>query len=128
MVSLMSCLTVNRTVVWNEPAIDFGNCNGNGENTTAMTITRVELNDSATTVYMTVRKHPFYGNAAKFAKSLYLLADGKQYPIVSTEGIELEQWAKAKHGNSFDISFRFKPLRSTPNRSTLSRANSMAPL
>lgn len=109
-ISLMSCLAVNRTVVWNEPAIDFGNCNGNGENTTAMNITRVELNDSATTVYMTVQKHPFYGNAAKFAKSLCLLADGKKYPVVSTEGIELEQWAKAKHGNSFDIAFRFQPL------------------
>lgn len=109
-ISLMSCLAVNRTVVWNEPAIDFGNCNGNGENTTAMTLTRVELNDSATTVYMTVQKHPFYGNAAKFAKSLCLLADGKKYPVVSTEGIELEQWAKAKHGNSFDIAFRFQPL------------------
>lgn len=59
---------------------------------------------------MTVQKHPFYGNAAKFAKSLCLLADGMKYPVVSTEGIELEQWAKAKHGNSFDISFRFQPL------------------
>ena len=44
--------------VWENPTIEYGTCNGDGYNYLAFDVTKVELKDAETVVYMTARSRP----------------------------------------------------------------------
>lgn len=71
-------------------------------------ITKVELNDSATVLYLHATYRP--GWWIRLAKESHIVADGKDYPIVKAEGIELgEQFTMPESGEA-DFVLTFAPV------------------
>ena len=42
-----------KVIVWDQPTIEYGNCNGDGFFNLALDVTKVELKDNETVVYIT---------------------------------------------------------------------------
>lgn len=71
-------------------------------------ISKVELNDSATVLYLHVNFHP--GWWVRLAKESHLVAGGKDYPVVKAEGIVLgEQFWMPESGEA-DFVLTFAPV------------------
>lgn len=71
-------------------------------------ITKVELNDSATVLYLHATYRP--GWWIRLAKESHIVADGKDYPVVKAEGIELgEQFTMPESGEA-DFVLTFAPV------------------
>ena len=97
--------------VWDNPTTEYGTYYGDGFFIPAIDVTRVELGDTETAVHMTVNLRSDYPNFSfKFAKDTYILANGKQYPVVSADGIEFDKDTKTGADGKLDIVFRFPPL------------------
>lgn len=83
------------------PAIAATNCSN-------LNLTKVELNDSATVLSFHVKYRP--GWWIRIAKESKLLADGKEYPVVSSENLVLgEQFTMPESGEA-DFTLTFEPL------------------
>lgn len=108
--SLMTCLAENNVVVWTEPSMDFGTDNGDGENNLALDLNEVKFSDSATTLYLTVRKVFNFNDEVRFSRNAYLLADGHKYPVLSDKDIVLNVFTGASDGYGLNLALRFKPL------------------
>lgn len=107
---LMTCLAGNKAVVWNEPSIDFGSDNGDGENNLALELNEVEFTDSATILYLTARKNIDFRQSIKFSHNAYLLADGVKYPALMHNDIVFDKFSDGSIGNRHNVALRFKPL------------------
>lgn len=71
-------------------------------------ITKVELNDSATVLYLHATYRP--GWWIRLAKESHIVADGKDYPVLKAEGIELgEQFTMPESGEA-DFVLTFDPV------------------
>lgn len=108
--SLMTCFAGNNAVVWTEPSMDFGTDNGDGENNLALDLNEVEFSDSATILYLTVRKVFDFDDEVKFSRNAYLLADGHKYPALSDKDIVLSVFTGTGEGYGLNLALRFKPL------------------
>lgn len=101
--TVMPSLQAKKTIVWETPAYDF---------TTARAwwdITRVELTDTATTVYVTHKVIPQYGYI--LGSPVYLVApDGTRYKLHSLEGTTLHQWHHKNYSDEEHYRFHFDPL------------------
>lgn len=97
-----------KETVWDNPTIEYGSENGDGYFNIAIDVTRVELEDSVTNVFLTLHQRSDYGQF-RFCKETYLLAGGKRYPLVSVEGIELDSWCHTEDGKC-EMVFHFQPL------------------
>lgn len=109
----LSCLIsapAHKTIVWDKPATEYGTDYGDGYFRPAIDVTRVELKDSGTTVFVTIQLRSDSSSKFKFAKGTYLLANGERYPVVSAEGIEFDKFTQTKADDRFDMVFHFKPL------------------
>lgn len=95
--------------VWESPAIESGTDNGDGYFAASLQITKVELKETETVVYMSVYWRNEHYNF-RFAKTLSLVADGKNYPVVSADGINLDEWTFTGAHHRLDVVFHFKPL------------------
>jgi len=83
------------------PAIAATNCSD-------LNLTKVELNDSATVLSFHVKYRP--GWWIRIAKESKLIADGKEYPVVSSENLVLGKEFTMPESGEADFTLTFEPL------------------
>ena len=99
--------------VWENPTIEYGTCNGDGYNYLAFDVTKVELKDVETVVYITARSRPDSERDDywfQFAGDTYLKVGEQRYPLVSADGIELNKHLFVGKDGKLDMAFHFPPL------------------
>ena len=102
-----------KTQVWELPTIEYGTCNGDGYFNLALDVTKVELKDDETVVYITARQRP--GSERddywfQFAGDTYLKVGNERYTLVSADGIELNKHTQTGKDGKLDMAFHFPPL------------------
>ena len=99
-----------KDVVWEQPTTEFGTSYGDGFFNLALDLTKVELKDHETVVYITARERSDYPDFwFQFAGDTYLKVGDQRYTITSADGIELNKHFHTKDGR-LDIVFHFPPL------------------
>ena len=100
-----------KQIVWEQPTTEFSTSYGDGFFNLALDITRVELKENETLVYMTVSQRSDYDRYwFQFASGSYLKADGKQYAITSADGIQLDTHQQTGPDGTSDVVLHFEPL------------------
>lgn len=103
--------TQGKQIVWEQPTTEFSTSYGDGFFNLALDITKVELKENETLVYMTVSQLSDYDDYwFQFASGSYLKADGKQYPITSADGIQLDTHQQTGPDGTSDVVLHFEPL------------------
>jgi thiol-disulfide isomerase/thioredoxin len=100
-----------KTIVWELPTTEYGNSYGDGFFYLALDVTKVELKDNETVVYITAQERsddPDY--SFQFAGDTYLKVGEQRYTIVSADGIELNKFVQTNKDYKRDIAFHFPPL------------------
>jgi len=95
-----------KAIVWENPTIEYGTCNGDGYFNLALDVTKVELKDAETVVYITARQIP--GSVRKdywfqFAGDTYLKVGEQRYTLVSADGIELNMHLQTDKDGKLDL-------------------------
>ena len=100
-----------KQIVWEQPTTEFSTSYGDGFFNLALDITKVELKENETLVYMTVSQRSDYDRYwFQFASGSYLKADGKQYAITSADGIQLDTHQQTGPDGTSDVVLHFEPL------------------
>ncbi len=100
-----------KQIVWEQPTTEFSTSYGDGFFNLALDITRVELKENETLVYMTVSQRSDYDRYwFQFASGSYLKADGKQYAITSADGIQLDTHQQTGPDGTSEVVLHFEPL------------------
>ena len=100
-----------KQIVWEQPTTEFSTSYGDGFFNLALDITKVELKENETLVYMTVSQRLDYDDYwFQFASGSYLKADGKQYAITSADGIQLDTHQQTGPDGTSDVVLHFEPL------------------
>ena len=102
-----------KQIVWEQPTIEYGTCNGDGYFNLALDVTKVEMKDAETVVYITARQIP--GTVRKdywfqFAGDTYLKVGDQRYTLISADGIELNKHLQTGKDGKLDMAFHFPPL------------------
>jgi thiol-disulfide isomerase/thioredoxin len=102
-----------KTIVWENPTIEYGTSNGDGFFNLALDVTKVELKDNETVVYITARQRP--GSERddywfQFAGDTYLKVGDQRYTLLSADGIELNKHTQTGKDGKRDMTFHFPPL------------------
>ena len=82
-----------KNVVWEQPTIQYSNSNGDGYFNLFLDVTKVELKDNETVVYITALERSDYPDHFwfQFAGDTYLKVGDNRYTITSADGIELNK-------------------------------------
>ena len=100
-----------KAVIWEQPTIEYGNSNGDGFFNLALDVTKVELKDNETVVYITALQRSDYPDFSfQFAGDTYLKVGEQRYTIVSADGIELNKFVQTNKDYKRDMAFHFPPL------------------
>jgi hypothetical protein len=100
-----------KDIVWEQPATEFGTSYGDGFFNLALDVTKVELKDSETVVYVTARQRSDYPDFwFQFAGDTYLMAGSQRYTIVAADGIELNKHLQTNKDGKRDMAFHFPAL------------------
>ena len=100
-----------KQVVWEQPTIAYGTSNGDGYFNLSLDVTKVELKDNETVVYITVQQRSDYPDFwFQFAGDTYLKIGEQRYTIVSADGIELNKHLQTNKDGKRDVAFHFPPL------------------
>lgn len=100
-----------KQIVWEQPTTEFSTSYGDGFFNLALDITKVELKEDETLVYVTVSQRSDYDNFwFQFASGSYLKADGKQYAITSADGIQLDTHQQTGPDGTSEVVLHFEPL------------------
>lgn len=99
-----------KATVWDSPTTEYGTDYGDGFFNIAIDVTKVELKDTETNVFVTIQLRSDYDDSFQFTKGTYLLANGERYPVVSADGIEFDKFRQTEADGKLDIVFHFKPL------------------
>lgn len=100
-----------KQIVWEQPTTEFSTSYGDGFFNLALDITKVELRNNETLVYVTVSQRSDYDDYwFQFATGSYLKADGKQYAITSADGIQLDTHQQTGPDGTSDVVLHFEPL------------------
>ena len=100
-----------KTMVWEQPATEYGTSYGDGFFYLALDVTKVELKADETVVYITARQRSDYPEYSfQFVGDTYLKADGKRYALKSADGIELNKFVQTGKDGRRDMVFHFQPL------------------
>ncbi len=100
-----------KQVVWEQPTIAYGTSNGDGYFNLSLDVTKVELKDNETVVYITVQQRSDYPDFwFQFAGDTYLKVGEQRYTIVSADGIELNKHQQTNKDGKRDVAFHFPPL------------------
>lgn len=92
-------------VVWEKPVFDWTSARA------WFYIDRVELTDTATTVYITHQVIPQYMYQFEKAEDIYLVTEkGIRYPLHSIEGTTLGQWHHKDYHDTEHYRFHFDPV------------------
>lgn len=100
-----------KTVVWQQPTTEFGTCYGDGFFNLVLDVTKVELKDTETVVYITAQQRSDYPEYSfQFAGDTYLKVGEQRFTIVSADGIELNKFVQTNKDNLREMVFHFPPL------------------
>ncbi len=100
-----------KTMVWEQPTTEYGTSYGDGFFNTALDITKVELKETETLVYMTISLRSDYPDFRfQFVSDTHLKAGEKRYDLISVDGIELNQFTQTNKNGKLDVVFHFQPL------------------
>jgi thiol-disulfide isomerase/thioredoxin len=100
-----------KAIVWEQPTTEFGNSYGDGFFNLCLDVTKVELKDNETVVYITAQQRSDYPDYSfQFAGDTYLKVGEQRYTIVSADGIELNKFVQTNKDYKRDIAFHFPPL------------------
>lgn len=100
-----------KIIVWEQPTIEYGNSNGDGFFNLALDVTKVELKDNETVVYITALKRSDYPDFSfQFAGDSYLKVGEQRYTITSADGIELNKFVQTNKNYMREMAFHFPPL------------------
>lgn len=115
--TLLACLAfgtslAQRTTTWERPATEQG-VYGDGYFNPAIDVTKVELKEAETLVYLTLRLRNNYDYAFSFSSKTYLQADGRHYALRTADGIELDK-PQRTYNTGLEVRryivFHFEPL------------------
>lgn len=113
---LLACATLTgwakeKTMVWEQPTTEYGTSYGDGFFNTALDITKVELKETETLVYMTISLRSDYpAFRFQFVSDTHLKAGDNRYNLISVDGIELNQFTQTNKNGKLDVVFHFQPL------------------
>ena len=100
-----------KDVVWEQPTIEYGNSNGDGFFNLALDVTKVELKDNETVVYITALQRSDYPEFSfQFVGDTYLKVGEQRYTLTSADGIELNKFVQTNKDYKRDMAFHFPPL------------------
>lgn len=100
-----------KTMVWEQPTTEYGTSYGDGFFNTALDITKVELKETETLVYMTISLRSDYPDFRfQFVSDTHLKAGDNRYALISVDGIELNQFTQTNKNGKLDVVFHFQPL------------------
>ena len=114
-------LAQGKTIVWERPSAEV-NTEIEGYFRTLLEITRVELAEEETRVFMHVALRP--ENWVRFSSGTCLVADGRQYVLKSLEGMELDKETYLTECGYADVVFHFEPLPMKTQRFDFTEGNS----
>lgn len=98
-------------MVWEQPTTEYGTSYGDGFFNTALDITKVELKETETLVYMTISLRSDYPDFRfQFVSDTHLKAGENRYNLISVDGIELNQFTQTNKNGKLDVVFHFQPL------------------
>ena len=104
-------LAKGKQIVWEQPTTEFGTSYGDGFFHLALDVTKVELKDNETVVYITAHQRSDYPDFwFQFAGDTYLKVGNQRYTITSADGIELNQHLQTNKDGRRDMAFHFPPL------------------
>ena len=111
MMAVAAAWAKGKTVVWDNPTTEYGNSYGDGYFNLSLDVTRVELTDAETVVYITASERSDYPEHFwfRFAADTYLKVGEQRYTIVSADNVELDAKLRTKDGK-LDMAFHFPPL------------------
>ena len=113
MLAFVAMTGLAKDVVWEQPTIEYGTTNGDGFFNLALDVTKVELKDNETVVYITALQR---GDSEKFdhwfqfAGDTYLKVGEQRYTLVSADNIELNKHVYPDKDGKRDMAFHFPPL------------------
>ena len=100
-----------KTMVWEQPTIEYGTSNGDGFFNLLLDLTKVELKADETVVYITVKQRSdFEGYWFRFAKDTYLKVGDQRFTVVKADGIELDKQLQTGKDFQTDVALHFPPL------------------
>ncbi len=100
-----------KTIVWEQPTTEFGNNYGDGFFNLALDVTKVELKENETVVYITAQQRSDYPDFSfQFAGDTYLKVGEQRYTVVSADGIDFNKFVQTNKDNKRDMAFHFPAL------------------
>jgi len=100
-----------KQTVWVNPTTEYGNAYGDGFFDLVLDVTKVELKDSETVVYITAQERSDYPDFTfQFAGDTYLKVGNQRYPLVKADGIELNKFVQTNKDFKREMAFHFPPL------------------
>ena len=100
-----------KVIVWEQPTMEYGNANGDGFFNLILDVTKVELKDNETVVYITALQRSDYPEFSfQFVGDTYLKVGEQRYTITSADGIELNKFVQTDKDYKLDMAFHFPPL------------------
>lgn len=100
-----------KTRVWEQPTIEYGNSNGDGYFNLDLDVTKVELKETETVVYITASERSDYPDFSfQFTGDTYLKVGETRYSLTSADGIELNKFVQTNKNGKRDMAFHFQPL------------------
>jgi thiol-disulfide isomerase/thioredoxin len=102
-----------KTIVWEQPTTEYSTSYGDGFFHLALDVTKVELKDTETLVYITAFQRSDYPDFwFRFAGDTYLKVGDLRYAVLSADGIELNKQEQTDKDFKRDMVFHFQPLPS----------------
>ena len=96
----MTATAKEKTVVWQQPTTEFGTCYGDGFFNLVLDVTKVELKDTETVVYITAQQRSDYPEYSfQFVGDTYLKVGEQRFTIVSADGVELNKFVQTNKNN-----------------------------
>ena len=100
-----------KTMVWEQPTTEYGTSYGDGFFNLALDVTKVELKETETVVYITVMQRSDYPDFSfQFVGDTYLKVGETRYSLTSADGIELNKFVQTNKDGKRDMAFHFQPL------------------
>ena len=100
-----------KDIVWEQPTMEYGSCNGDGFFNLSLDLTKVELKADETVVYITVKQRSDQpGYWFRFASDTYLKVGDQRFTVVKADGIELDKQLQTGKNGQSDVAFHFPPL------------------
>ena len=97
--------------VWEQPTTEYGTSYGDGFFNLALDVTKVELKETETVVYITAMQRSDYPDFSfQFVGDTYLKVGETRYSLTSADGIELNKFVQTNKNGKRDMAFHFHPL------------------